>query len=481
MNCSKRCRRLWKSVNPSFKPCVCVGKGQVVNQIASFLKEIEIFQGLSDISAERLAKRVELQTFEAQKLILRRGAPGDRMYVIYEGEVRIPIVDEHGQMRFITHLHKGQVFGEMALLTGDPRNADVVANTDCTCLVISKDTLEDLIQSYPEVAKFLTAILGERLCRSGGIRKVGKYNLIGELGRGGMAVVYEGVHPILERSVAIKMLSHELVYHQEFAERFREEARIIANLRHPNIVEVFDTEEAYATFFIVMEKLSGTDLRDIVRTKGGLSYEEIRILLREMASALDCAHSKGVIHRDVKPSNIVISPDGKAKLTDFGLAVRVDMNESKQFAPASSVGTPCYMAPEQIAKKHLDGRADIYALGIITYELLIGQPPYLGSVVDVLKKHLRGEVPHPRKINPDVPEDLDTFVRTATAKKPEERFQSCAEIVNFFRDPSETLNADRLEVQTLTFVYDKTLQKKVDALLEECRQKAKAIDGLIVR
>ncbi|MEM7355530.1 MAG: cyclic nucleotide-binding domain-containing protein, partial [Acidobacteriota bacterium] len=291
--------------------------------IAAFLKQVPVFQGLSQESAERLARETLVQRYTEGTVIVRRGTPGDCMYLLADGKVQIPVFDQEGRQLFVAQLGAKQIFGEMALLTGETRNADVIAVTDCTCIVFPRDAVDRLIRQHADVAQFLTAILGERLVRSGTIRHVGKYRLLSEAGRGGNSIVYHGIHPSLERAVAIKMLSHRVAYRPRFRARFQNEAKIISRLRHPNIVEVYDTEDAFATFFIIMERLAGKSLDVLAETGKRFTFPQIRNVIRQVASALAFAHNHGVVHRDIRPSNIVLSPEGKVKLTDFGLALEV--------------------------------------------------------------------------------------------------------------------------------------------------------------
>ena len=450
--------------------------------IANFLKKVDAFQCLNRNSAKRLAERVTLQTYRAGQMILRRGDPGDSMFVIISGDVQIPIVDANGRQSMVVQLGEQQFFGEMALLTGEPRSADVIAATECTCAVIPKEAANDLITQYPEIGRFLTEILGERLNGLGGIQKVGKYRLIGELGRGGMAVVFEGVHPTLGRPVAIKMLSHELVYHEHFADRFRNEAKIIANLRHQNIVEVFDTEEAYATFFIVMEKLLGKDLDRVLEDRVRLSYDETREIVKQMASALGYAHKKGVYHRDVKPSNIVIEPDGTAKLTDYGLALVHKLEKDLNVRKGISLGTPTYMSPEQAMARSTDGRSDIYSLGIVAYEMLTGYPPFPSEdPYTVMKQHVNEAMPSIKKKLPNVPDDLAIFIKKATEKKMENRYQTCEEILSFFNKRQiPALTRENVNIRTMTFVFPPSKAIEVNTLIERVKQHAARISNLIV-
>lgn len=451
-----------------------------IPRTAEFLRSIDTFKSLDLDAAIQLVRRCEYRIYEPGEAIVRRGDTGDCMYVIEQGWVRVPVLDDNDHQIMVAQLREKQCFGETALFTGDPRNADVVAGDACRCLVIPRAAFMDLLTEHRQVAMCLTEILGERLMSVNGIKRVGKYKLIGLLGRGGVAVVYEGVHPTLNRPVAIKMLSHSHVYHPHFADRFRNEAKIIANLRHPHIVEIFDTEEAYATFFIVMEKLAGRDLEKILDEGKLFGFDEVRNIVCQVAAALEYAHSEGVVHRDVKPSNIVLDSRGEVKLTDFGIALVPDLEKELAMQERLALGSPMYMAPEQAMAKPVDGRADIYALGVVAYELLTGLPPYdHEDPREVLRMHVNKPMPTPREKNPSVPADLEAFVAKATQKKPAKRFQSGAEILEFFGRNNKRM-AD-LGVKTLTFVFEPDRVREVDRLIDEIQHWAARYSGIIVR
>ncbi len=449
--------------------------------MAQFLRTVPCFENLNELAAEQLAAIVDTVDYPAGMHIVRRGDRADAMYVVREGRVLVPIFDDAGRHQFDAQLARGAVFGEMALLTGEPRSADVVASTDCTCVRIPRSVVEDLMRRHPDVAGFLTAILGERLMQAGGIRQVGKYRLVGELGAGGMCRVFEGIHPQLDRPVAIKMLSHALVYRRHFAERFRNEARVIAGLRHPNIVDVYDAEEAYATFFIIMEKLAGLDLEQILGEQGRLEPSLVRRIVRDVASALDYAHGRGIVHRDVKPSNIFIDGSGRVKLTDFGIASIHGVEETMSEDAGLYLGTPIYSSPEHALGDSVDGRSDIYALGIVAYEMLTGRPPFEGeSATAVLLQHVNDALPSPRVIDPGIPRDLEAFVARACAKDPADRYQTCREIVaEIDAFERRVTAAQAVKVRTLTFVFPPELEGEVDQLVATVDTMAAGVTGLV--
>ena len=395
---------------------------------AAFLKEIPAFRSLSDEELAHLSSQCEPVTYGVDETVIRRGDPGDAMYVIHRGRAVAPVLNPAGEQMLLAQLRTGDFFGEMALLTGEPRTADVISRSDLECLRIPRESFLPFLKTHPAVASFLTAILGQRLLEGENIRRVGNYRLVGELGSGGVAMVFEARHISLDITVAIKMLSHELVFDDHFVARFKDESRIMAGLQHENIVRVLDYEEAYATFFITMEKVDGTDLQRLFRTKRPLDPASARSILLQTARALECAHSQGIVHRDVKPGNILIEPAGRVKLMDFGIAK--PMSEGCM-ADEPIVGTPKYMSPEQCLGLALDGRSDIYSLGVVGYEMLTGKAPFdATSSLDTLRSQREIKQLSPKELNPDVPDDLDQLIRRATAREPEDRFQAAREIAS---------------------------------------------------
>jgi serine/threonine-protein kinase len=264
-------------------------------------------------------------------------------------------------------------------------------------------------------------------------RQFGPYHILEPLGRGGMSEVYKGFHDTLNRTVAIKILPPSLADETDFRTRFEREARIVAGLRHPNIVHVFDFGAMDNTYYMVMEFVAGEDLAAYLRRCGPLPLAQAQPILAEIAAALDYAHEHHLVHRDVKPANVMLQPaipaadnphPYRAILTDFGVA-RV-MSSSTGLTKTGAIGTLDYMAPEQIVSaKAVDGRADIYALGVMAYQMLTGQVPFKNENVGAtVFAHLQRPAPDARDLAPDVPAGAAKAIQQAMAKRPEDRFQT---------------------------------------------------------
>src|SRR3984957_9957365 len=250
----------------------------------------------------------------------------------------------------------------------------------------------------------------------------GRYELAHLVARGGMAEVYRAHDRLLDRPVALKVLFPELSVDRSFVERFRREAQAAANLSHTNIVPVFDWGEDGGTYFIVMEFIDGRPLSSILRTAGPMHPDRAAEIGADVAIALAYAHRHGVIHRDVKPGNVLITEDGIVKVTDFGIARAVNTEESLTQTGAV-MGTATYFSPEQAEGMGVDSRSDIYSLGVVIFEMVTGRPPFLGDTpVAVASKHVREHPPAPREVNPGVPPDLEAIILKCLAQSPDHRY-----------------------------------------------------------
>ena len=252
--------------------------------------------------------------------------------------------------------------------------------------------------------------------------RLGRFEIAEELGRGAMGVVYRGMHPGLGVPVAIKVLAETYSRDESFRARFQREAATVASLNHPGIVRIYDFDAHQGALFIVMEFVEGRTLRGWLNESGRFTLAVSQDLIQQLLSAVGAAHVRGIVHRDLKPDNVIISTQGKTKITDFGISKVLDDSASLT-ATGSMVGTPAYMSPEQVRGDPVDGRADIYALGIILYELLHGRPPFAGSMPAVLHSQVFDQ-PRPSTA---IPRPVFDVIVKAMAKDPADRFQSCEE------------------------------------------------------
>ena len=250
---------------------------------------------------------------------------------------------------------------------------------------------------------------------------LGKYRIIEEIGRGGMAVVYKAVHPQLGRYVAIKVLPRQFTFETKFVQRFHREATAASTLDHPNIVIIHDVDQEDDTHYIVMQYLEGQPLSELIKQQGSLPPNRALKIIHQISSALDYAHSLGFVHRDIKPSNIIIGPEDHATLTDFGIVRTVDgTSVTKEGAP---IGTPEYMSPEQCEGKQADSRSDLYSLGVVLYEMLTGQVPFTADTPFVVMYQQVSKKPvPPRRIKPGLLDTVERVVLRALAKEPDQRY-----------------------------------------------------------
>jgi len=264
-------------------------------------------------------------------------------------------------------------------------------------------------------------------------KTIGPYEIQGVIGSGGMGVVYRAVQPSLKRFVAIKVLPAHLAENREFVERFMREARSVAALDHPSIVSIYDIGESDGAYYFVMKFLVGDTLHEYIEEEGRLPLDRALLFAEQLADALGTAHESGVIHRDVKPANIIVDPrETRVALTDFGIALTLE--ETRLTQPGTMFGSPIYIAPEQLEGGDVDHRADFYSLGSVLYQMLAGVPPYQAEMpVAILHQRISDPERSVREINPEVPVAVDSLVRRMMARDPDERPGSAAELLEEIR------------------------------------------------
>ncbi len=389
------------------------------SQFEAMLDQVDAFRNLDPATRQQISSRFKIDRYQPGDKLIESGKKAHRFFIISSGKVELLIPNPLGDIKREIVIEGVSMLGEVALLTGTPYFSDAVALEKTIVFYLEKADFQDLLDHYPCFASKMSELITERMAHDGGINRVGCYVLSQKIGEGNMATVFEGYDSSLERDVALKMLKYDLSHNQDFLKRFKEEARVVAGLDHPNIVQVFESISEYSTEFIVMERLQGRDLEHLLKDNGPLSINETKNILYQVALALEYAHSqgpRGIVHRDIKPSNIFIDDQGLVKLTDFGIA-----------KPASEevttiLGTPKYLSPEIIQGKAFDGRADIYSLGILAFTLLTGAPPFeSANLADLLYQQVNKIPPDIKKLRPEVDNDLRLFIEESLIKDPEKR------------------------------------------------------------
>lgn len=295
------------------------------------------------------------------------------------------------------------------------------------------------------------------------IDKIGNCRIVEEVGSGGMAVVYKAVQEPLGRTVAIKALKSSIAGEHQFSERFEREAKFMAALQQENIINVHDFIKYGGTMFIVMEHVQGVDLYDLLdRAAGGLEVEVASIIALQVARALNHAHFRGIIHRDIKPANIMISTQGEVKVMDFGIAHAESFSDLTE--TGTGLGTPSYMSPEQILGEKLDGRSDIWSLGVVFYQMLTGRKPFVEDTErSVLQKIRLDRYVAARKLNPKVPRQIERILSRCMAKLPADRYPSMQALIHDIEDFLATRIVVNYNAYMVGFLKDQGLITESEA------------------
>jgi CRP-like cAMP-binding protein len=421
-------------------------------QLAHSLRRVELLRDAPAADLAALWKELREVRVAAGAAICRRGEAGDGMYIVQTGSVEVRLGLGPDSMA-LYRLGPGDCFGEMALLTGQPRSADVVALEDTTLWMLGQSAFEQVLNESPPFLRALNRTVARRLAMATTVieqtrfaafepgptgLRFGPYRVIAQLGAGGMAVVYAAVRDSDGLAVALKVLPASWGAAPELRERLEREAGMLRQLQQPGVIHLLEigtvSHRMGGGTFVAMEWLPDAldrllrarypeplDMSHAVRIAGGV------------AEALDSVHAAGLVHRDVKPSNILLRADGRPVLTDFGLAaaLRDEMSARRLTPPGALVGTADYLAPEVIAGHGVHGRADIYSLGVVLYEMLAGYVPFAGrDPFQMLRAHLEEPVP---ALPSEIPPAVRAIVARALEKEPDDRFPTAAEFAAALR------------------------------------------------
>jgi len=426
---------------------------------------------------------LDRKKFQAGENLICQGEQGDGLYLIQEGTCAVR-VGKDDAFHQVALLKTGAVAGEMAVLTGEPRYADVTAETDVLAWELGKQQFDMVSAEHPDIRFFLTELVTRRLETSTHVadRTIGRYLIKSKIAHGGWGIVYHGLHQTLNRNVAIKMLKHQMAMDGDFRAKFKEEAEIIARMNHKNIIQVYDVEEQYQTMFIIMEFIEGDSLEAVLKRQGKLPVPQAVHFLTQMCCALAYAHNKGIVHQDIKPANILVQPNGQLKILDFGLAC------AQGAADMCMAGTVQYSAPEQIEGFAVDGRTDLYCLGITAFEMVTGRRPYPeDDLLALMDLHLAEEIPDPAGLVDHLPEILRDFIVTACRREPDQRYHNMDEALAVLQPLHRELTGgesptppEKKKMTSIYLFYQDEQQGDLNRLLDDFSGKAQQL-GVVLR
>ncbi len=440
---------------------------QVIENLEFFLK-LPLLKYLQRSSFWALLNCLEPRNVKAGEKLITQGDEAESLFIIEKGHGEVSVTKNDEEL-VVAKLGPQDLVGEMAILTGEPRMANFTAREEMLVWELKRKQFEQAMTRSSDLQMFLTELISHRLetgshCAD---RAIGKYIAKRKLGNGAWAIVYRGVHEVLNKVVAIKMLKHQMALDEEFSTRFVQEAEIIANMNHPNIVHVYDIESLYATHFIIMEYLEGESLEQLLKRVGHLSPEVTVPYLLQVCAGLAYAHEHGIVHQDIKPDNLLLQEDDTIKILDFGLACPTG---SENF---EMEGTIQYMSPEQIDSYPVDARTDIYCLGITAFEMLTGQRPYPDDDLQkMMVQRLNEDIISPAEIKEDLPERLCAFIMKACSREQDDRFLDVNEAITELELVAQEmgLHKDAVSSQhmsSLFLFYSEQQRAVLGKLLEE--------------
>ena len=377
------------------------------------------------------------RVFAPGEAIVRQGDPAEGLWILLEGAAHAVLRHHDGSDHLVGRFRGGDVVGEMALVTRTPRSATVLADLRVRAMLVPTAEFDRLATRHLELGVVLTELVAERLGRGAndgfGGKQVEGFRILRCVGRGGMSVVYRARDEVTGELVALKMMSYRLIYDAAALARFHQEAEILHRLHHPNIARLIRLFPAYNTYFLVMELCEGIDMAELVRLRGRLTEQQVRPILGQLAQALEYVHQHGIVHRDLKPGNVMLTRSGDVKLTDFGIAVpEVVLDDQTITGRHAILGTPSFMAPEQLVGGPLDRRTDVYALACLAYELLTGQRLFAAAPgYELVLQKLTMRLPPAMEIGEGVSAELYEFLHSALRANPDDRPASAAPLLGW--------------------------------------------------
>jgi CRP-like cAMP-binding protein/tRNA A-37 threonylcarbamoyl transferase component Bud32 len=445
--------------------------------------ETKFLRFISQENKNAVFDNMEYRHVKAGERFVSQGEVEDKAFIIQHGSC-LAVVEKDGEFHPVNHYGEGDIVGGLGILTGEPRRAHVDAETDMELWVLSKDQFEHISKKDPEILNFLTEIIADRFDsrRPTAYRTIGKYIATDIIGRGGYSIVYKGLHSALNMPVAIKMMRHNMAMDPEQMKIFRNEAQTIAGLKHENIVNVYDIEERYKTIFIIMELVEGESLETMLNHIKTIPFPLMVDYLVQICLGLDYAHKRGIIHRDINPTNMIVQREDRIKILDFGLACLVGTEDFR------SAGTLYYASPEQVEGNVVDQRTDIYALGIMAYEMVTGVRPFPeDNLWELRKMHINEDISDPAKIVPDMPKDLRRFILKACQRDMNERYQDIDQIladlhplIMRFGINVNKYKREERKITNIVLLYEKEKQFALSRLMDEFSAKAKDI-GVVMK
>lgn len=437
----------------------------------------KLLKYLVDTTNNSFLGELAYKRVKAGERFLVQGTHEETAYIIQQGTC-LSIVEKDGVLHPVGHRGKGDIVGIRALFTGEPRSAHVEAETDLHLWVLNKHQIDNISRKDPELLSLLTEIVARQFDSKRPVadRVIGKYIATHIIGRGSYSIVYKAVHKALNMPVAIKMMRHNMVVDSNFLLNFQKEARIIASLNHENILGIYDFEERYKTVFIIMEYLNGESLQNLLQRLRIIPPALAISYIYQICDGLAYAHEKGIIHRDINPANVMVLPDDRVKILDFGLACHLG-TEDEHIG-----GVLAYQAPELLDGEAADQSSDIYSLGITAYELVTGHKPFDDKEIsEMFRLGTPRDIEDPARFSPDLPKELREFILKACQHERKNRYQSVGEVLTTLHpaisqgNKKNTGSNNRGKLTTIILRYDPKQQAALNRLLSEFSTKTNTI------